>query len=52
MSLFSYSYPISVVHEIFSSLIEDKSDIEEPVEHREFQFLCGVRIHLIRILLA
>lgn len=32
MFLFSYSYPISVVHRIFSSLMGDKSAVGEPVK--------------------
>ena len=32
MFLFSYSYPISVVHKIFNSLMEDKSAVGQPVK--------------------
>jgi hypothetical protein len=32
MFIFSYSYPISIVHRIFNSLMEDKSAVGEPVK--------------------
>ena len=32
MILFSYSYPISIIHRIFESLLEDRSAVGEPVK--------------------